>query len=57
LTVSSLLPDTSDVPSSEKVRDLTEPVCPERTATWLPVIPSVEHAYILYYYKLGYRIL
>ena len=38
LRVLSLLPDTSDVPSGEKVRDLTQLVCPERTATWLPVI-------------------
>ena len=38
LAVLSSLPDTSKVPSGEKVRQFTSPVCPERTAFWLPVI-------------------
>ena len=39
-TVPSLLPDVSNVPSNEKVRDPTSPVCPERMATQMAVIPS-----------------
>jgi hypothetical protein len=31
LTVLSSLPDTRNVPSDEKARDLTQSVCPERT--------------------------
>ena len=38
LAVQSLLPDTSNLPSDEKVRQFTSSVCPERTAAWLPVI-------------------
>ena len=37
LTVLSLLPDTSEVPSDVKVRLFTPCVCPERMAAWLPV--------------------
>ena len=40
LTVSSSLPDTSNVPSSEKVRQNTHLACPENAAAWLPVILS-----------------
>ena len=40
LTIISSPPDADNIPSSEKVRALTKSVCPERTATWLPVIPS-----------------
>ena len=34
----SLLPDTREVPSDEKVIQVTSCVCPERTAVWVPVI-------------------
>ena len=37
MMVVSLLPDTSNVPSDEKVRDCKLSVCTERTAVWLPV--------------------
>src|SRR6266478_446768 len=40
LRVRSSPPDTRDDPSEEKARDSTQPVCPERTAVWLPVIAS-----------------
>ena len=40
LTVSSSLPDISNVPSSEKVRQNTHLACPENAAAWLPVILS-----------------
>jgi len=29
------------ISSSEKARDLTQPVCPERLAVWLPVVASM----------------
>ena len=35
--VLSQLPDTSDIPSGKKTRDVTRLVCPERTAILLPV--------------------
>jgi len=40
LMVLSKLPDTSKVPSNEKIRDLTQLVCPERTDTQVPVTVS-----------------
>ena len=40
LTVLSLLPDTNNIPSDEKVEHLTQFVCPEKTAVWLPVTAS-----------------
>ena len=38
LTVLSELPDTSEAPLEEKTTQFTLPVCPGRTADWLPVI-------------------
>src|ERR1700753_3409164 len=38
LTVLSSPPDARRDPSDENATDLTKPVCPERTASWLPTI-------------------
>ena len=40
LIVLSALADTRDVPSNEKVRALTDQVCPEITDIWIPVTAS-----------------
>ena len=38
--VSSSLPDTNNIPSGEKVEHLTQSMCPEKIAVWLPVTAS-----------------